>query len=437
MDRRLLAVVVGALVLGAPAGVLSALCAGNACAAPAKETRVPFCSLPQDLRQLVAAGFREARSPHVLAVAGEAPVGGGTAVPGTPWPSADQDDRVPIVFSGAGVRPDAPVAAGTRLDAIAGTVAEAIGLRRPDPGVRSGRPVAGIASGEPVRLVLEVVWKSVGSADLERRPRDWPVLRRLARDGAATLRGRVGSLPLDPAAVLTTIGAGGLPSEHGITGTLLRDEEGAVARAWDRGAPPSVIATLGDHLDELREQRPRIGLVATDVSDRGVIGRNWYLDGDRDDIVLEADPERAITEAERLLATGYGADEIPDLLAVVVEGPAGRLDAGLERLIEAANSAAGGSALVVVTATGSAAPPGPTTIAGSVIEDAVEDAVGADVIEAVAPGGLFLNQQALTASGLTDDRVVRALRDVRGPNGARVIVDAFPAIAVTFARYCG
>ena len=434
-DRRLLAVVVGALVLGAPAGVLSALCTGRACARPEPETPVPFCSLPRDLRDLIAAGFRDARSPHVLAVAGDTTIAVGTTAPGAPWPAAGDDDRVPLVLWGAAVHPEAEVPAGTTLDAVAPSVSEAIGLTRPHPRVRSGEAISGIATGNPVRLVVEVVLKGVGSRDLERRPRTWPELHGLVDEGAGTLDARPGSVPLDPAAVVTTIGTGGLPSQHGITGTLVRNEDGAVTAAWGPEAPFSVIAGLGDDLDELRRQEPRIGLVAADATDRGLIGGDWYVGGDRDDVVLEAEPLRAVGEAERLLESGYGTDDVPDLLGVVLEGPASRLDEAVGALSDAAERASGGTALVVVTATGSGARSGPVLF-GDDVERSLEEAVGSDVVEAVVPGGFFLDQAALTEQGLTDDEVVRALRRLRSPDGGGLFEDAFPAIAVTFARYC-
>jgi hypothetical protein len=38
--------------------------------------------------------------------------------------------------------------------------------------------------------------------------------------------------------------------------------------------------------------------------------------------------------------------------------------------------------------------------------------------------------------GTSEDRVVTALRELRDPGGGLVMADVFPAIAVTFARYC-
>jgi hypothetical protein len=228
---------------------------------------VPFCPLPQGLKADIVAGYREGRSPDVLAVTRTSSVYGGTDDPGTPpWPSqaGASTTQVPIMFSGTGVARDATVPEGTQLDQIAPTLSDVIGFKRPFPNVRAGVAVPGVADGEHPRMILEVALKGVGSVDLREDERAWPYLRSLMHTGAGTLHGDTGSLPLDPAATLTTIGTGGLPSQHGITGTLVRNDRGKVVRAWGPGAPPSIIATLPDDLDEAEGQRPLIGIVETD-----------------------------------------------------------------------------------------------------------------------------------------------------------------------------
>ncbi len=436
--RRAVVLALVALAVAVPAAVLRLLCVGRACPEPAPAAGpVPFCSLPAETRDLLARGFRDGRGPHVLAVTGDTAIVGsdGPGLPPVAWPAAEPDDaaRVPLAFAGAGVAPRAEVPDGVTLDGVAPTVAELIGLDRPHPGVRSGQPLAGVAVGPPARLVLLVVWKGVGSRDLELRPGAWPNLRALLRDGAGTLEAQAGSLPLDPAAVAATIGTGGLPSDHGITGALLRNDAGEVVTAWGPGTPYSVIAALGDDLDELNGQAPRIGLVGTEAWDRGLIGGTWYLENDRDDVVLERRPRRQVDAATDLLAAGYGADEIPDLMAVAMEGPTGALDEALGRLVGLADAAAGGRAAVVVTATGSAGPPGAIES-----EDALADlrAELGPVVEAAAVGGIFLDTEAMAAAGLSGDRVVRTIRRLGGPGGGSLFHDVFPQIAVTFARYC-
>jgi hypothetical protein len=438
-DRRSLVVVLVALAVAAPAAALRAMCVGRSCLReePAR-TRVPFCSLPGELRDLLAAGFRDGRGPHLMAVAGTTPVRGATGVKGlpVPWPQATPDEpgALPLVFAGEGVRAEAKVPDGTVLDAVAPTIADAIGLHRPHPGVRSGQAIPGVTDrSERPRLVLEVVWKGVGTTDLRADPAAWPTLRGIIEDHPGTLRATVGSLPLDPAAVLTTIGTGGLPRDHGITGTLVRNDRGTVVRAWSEASPFSVIAALGDDIDELLDEEPKVGAVVTEVADRGVVGGTWYVDGDRDDLAIEPRPARQVEAVDRLLAGGYGRDDVPDLLAVVMRGSVNAMDRSLRLVVAAAEAATDGRVLVVVSATGPVEPDG---IPATEVESQVEQELGTNVIEASAAGGFFVDQEILASTGRSDDSLVRALRSLPGPDGEPLLADVFPQVAVTFARYC-
>jgi len=442
-NRRTILLLTILALLGAPAVALRAACVGRSCQAPEEPSRhVPFCSLPADTRSRIVAGFWEERSPDLLAVTGPNQIVGGTGlsevVPA--WPSREPSDsgRVPIVFWGEGVDPQAQVPQGTGLRDIAPTLASVLEFRVPHPEVRSGRTVDGVASGERPRLVLLVVWKGVGSGDMERDPGRWPELARLLAGGAGTVDGVVGSLPLDPAAALATLGTGGLPSEHGITGSVLRDGD-RVVRAWSRNAPTSIIATLADDLDQRLRQRPMIGLVGTSGTDRGAIGGNWYLRGDRDDVTISLGPPGAqASTAVRVLQSGYGADGVPDLLIVTMNGPINGMDAALGRVVRAARQQANDSLSVVVTATGSGRAAEEGGVAASRVRKELEETLSAPapVIEGMALGGLFLDQGALIDSGVTVEDVLREVRALPSPEGGRLLVDAFPGIAVTLARYC-
>jgi hypothetical protein len=421
--KRLLIAVAIAAVVALPAGVLAGLCVGNACRRQERAVgRVPFCSLPQDLRSLIAAGFRDGRSPHVLTVTDQ----------DTSGDAAD----VPIVFAGAGVQRGAELPAGTTLDAVAPTLAEIVDLNRPHPGVRSGEPVVGVASGEAPRLVLLVAWKGVRSGALERAPQRWPVLRGLFEDGAGTLEATPGSLPLDPAALLATIGTGGLPRDHGITGSLVRDDEGNVVAPWSDDEFVSVIATLADDLDELRGQQPRVALIGTEETDRGLVGGNWYVENDLDDIAIERAPDGQALAADAVLASGYGDDTTTDLLAVAMHGSIPQLDRATGRIMASAERMSEGSFAIAIVGAPWTAREDSSRRSPSEIEAELERRLQADVVEAIVGNGIFLDQEAMTASGLSDDRVVAALRGLETPSGERVYLDVFPAIAVTFARYC-
>lgn len=427
--------------IGIPAAVLTATCAGRSCDASGGEAvRVPFCPLPQDVKEGVVNGFREGRSPDVLGVADGTLVYTDLEGLRMPWPAAGTltDTRVPIVFAGAGVTSGASVPNRTTLDRVAPTVSEILGFEREHPEVRSGTAVAGIANGEPPSLVLLVGWKGVGSSELENHPQDWPFLSSLLDDGAGTLEGETGSLPIDPAATLTTVGTGGLPSQHGITGSFIRDGEGEVAEAFRPGLPVEdrqIIATLADDLDDASHST-LVGLVATDERDRGIVGGGWYPGEDPVDVVI-GDSAAAPLAVEVHLTTGYGADDVPDVIGVVLEGRVRAMDLWTREIVTEAERATSESTLVVVTGTGSGEASRLAVPDGELVE-AVEDAVPGDAraVAATVAGGVFLDQAVLREEQVTGQVAVDAMLSATGPDGERMLADAFQGFAVSFARYC-
>jgi hypothetical protein len=438
--RRLLWLLAALGLLGIPAVVLRALCVGNSCNdGRTAEVAVPFCPLPPAVRALITAGFRDGRSPDVMATTAGDTVA--TELHGltVPWPdnTPTPDVAVPIAFFGGGVTPGR-LPAATGLDQIAPTLAAIVQLDRGHPEVRAGQVISQVAmppsAGAAPRLIVEVVWDGIGTTDLHGA---WPPgTAALIRDGAATLRGETGSLPLDPAAVLTTIGTGGLPFQHGITGTILRSGARGVVPAWSDGAPPAVITTLAEDLDHAREEVARVGLVASSPTDRGLIGEGWYVGSDRDDVVVApADP---VAATRRMLLAGFGADAVPDVLGVVLRGSVAQMDRRTEGLVRAARAREPG-ATFVVTATGSlATPSGPgSPISGVDLARLVDERVGSAVVEAPGAGGLFLDPAALSAAGLSADAAVQAMRAQRtGPEGVPLFAEVYPSFSVAFARYC-
>jgi hypothetical protein len=329
------------------------------------------------------------------------------------------------------------------LDRIAPTVSEILAFDRPFPDVRSGERIGGVAArtGSRPRLVLLIAWAETGTADLEDNPNAWPYLRSLMDDGVGTLDATTGSLPLDPAATLTTIGTGGLPSQHGITGSFVRNDvsgshAGEVHEAFADGAPVHVIATLADDLEEHADPRTLVGLVAADERDRGLVGGGWYPGQDPVDVVF-GDTAAAPLAVDVDLESGYGADAVSDLIGVVLHGGIHRLDRLTREIVRSTERATNRSVLVVVAGTGSSenhrlAMPDRTLV------DAVEDAVpGARrVVEATVAGGVYLDQTVLTETAVTGRAAADAMLDVTSSNGETMMVDAFQGFAVSFSRYC-
>jgi hypothetical protein len=433
--RRLASLLVVLVLIGAPAVALRAFCVADSCdAAQARTSPIPFCGLPADVRTLVTAGFYDARSPDAIGVTGASPlvtpIGHGLSVP---WPSTTATPAataVPLAIIGDGDR--SQTLHGVGLDRIAPTVTPLLGIRRPHPEVRSGTALPGVVSpAARSPLVVTIVWKGVGMPEVGASwGRD---ARALAPSGAgaAVGTGTPGSLPLDPTAVLTTIGTGGLPSDHGVTGTFVRTDKGIV-RSFGPGAPVPVIASLGDDFDELTAGAAKIALVETDVSDRGLIGGTWY--GGRDDDTVIADRHDPAGDVATLLGHGFGAGGPSDLLGVTLEGSVGQMDARTRAIAREVFAAVPG-ATVVVTATGSLATNGHPIVASSGFLRGVDAAAlpaGGAPVAAAGTSGLFLDNAVVTQTGVTTQQVVDAMKTKTGST----FDDAFPSFVVQFGRYC-
>jgi hypothetical protein len=431
--RRLTALLVTLAVLGAPAVVLRVFCVGNACdqAGARAVTAVPFCGLPERARSLVEAGYREGRTPEVMAVtrAGRSVVAPGSGA----WPRLGGSTAVPIVIAGPGVEPGR-LPGGTGLDQVAPTLEPLAGIDRGFPRVRSGVAVPGVvATDAPVApLVVLIGW---GGAD--GRTLGLPAaggLRVMAEAGAATARGTTGSLPLDPAATLTTLGTGGLPADHGIVGGLLRGDDGELARAWGAGSPPAVIASFADDLDRAYGERSLVGAILARVTQRGIVGDGWYLDADRDRVSVGSDP---VAEVDRALAAGFGRDGVPDLLGIALDPPVRSQDAVTTDIVSAVRAAVPG-AVIAIAGTGalpSVRSPIAVTPAARLAAD-VDASLGAPVVEASGAAGLFVDQAVAERQQLSADTVAQRLGSATDTDGNPVIADAFPAFAVAFGRYC-
>lgn len=444
VDRRLTTLLLVLTVIAVPAAALRAFCVGDSCDAETDRSEpVPFCSLDASVRAAVTAGFYEGRSPDVLGVSGVTAVTTDTGRSlEVPWPATRPSTvDVPIVFLG-------PAFEGTELpsdlglDRIAPTLEPLLGFERPFPEVRSGRAIEGaVRPGTRAPLVVLVVWRGVGMPELEDASEGSWLADRLGEpgttgspDGVAAGLGHPGSVPFDPAAIVTTIGTGGLPSEHGITGSFLGAPEGPV-RAFSSTAPATVIAAMGDDLDEATGGQALVGLVAADATDRGLIGWNWYGGEDDDTVVIDRrDPVGAVG---RLLDDGWGADGAPDLLGVTLGGDVGAMDEAT-RWIVGAIRARVPDAAIVVTTTGSLAT-GPDAVESRELADRVETAIGTSepVLAGSAPGGFFLDAESAAAQGITTQQVADAMAaQTSGDLSTPLFDDTFPSFTVRFGRYC-
>lgn len=418
------------ILIAVPAAVFRARCGVGGCGPEPVKAIVPFCSLKEEVRTALAAGFREGRSPDVFMVTqGE---GTGISAPGResdfPWPTVQAPPTGALMLWGHGIDAEADVPADASADDLAPTLATLMGVERPHPEVRSGEPLSVIEAVSPPKLVVQIVWKGTDLDSAE--------LASLLDRGTGGLRFGLGSAPADPAAVLTTIGTGGVPAQHGITGTLLRDQEGKVARPWSKAVPLSVIAGLGDDLDETTDQEALVGAILESSSEQGLVGGTWYLERDEDDFALAGAPEEGVRAFRQLLAGGYGADDIPDLVGIVQSGSTEELLQALGRIEAEANEATGGEVtFALISLPGD--PDGAVSLAGDV--EGTVDALatpGSSLVQAVVPGGIFLDQDELAAERLEDDKVIDALKAMTTTDGKPVFADVFPQIAISLGSFC-
>jgi len=443
--KRAGAFILVAGLLGVPALTLRAFCVGRSCESSAKATTTtPFCSLPPEIRQAISQGTREGRSPEILAVTSQQQVigtwGPGTASE-TPWPSVEGPQRVPIVLSGMGIAATSRLPDDAGLDDIAPTLASVIKLDRAHPEVRTGVAMQDALdpTAEPPRLVVMVALKGVGTESYVAE--EWRQLNKLAESGAATDAGSIMSGAGDPVASMTTIGTGGSPAQHGMTAEIVRDEQGDLVEAWGMDSPINVIATFGDDLDNTYSDQSVVALVGTQAGDKGLIGGRWYPDGDKDLVSIlpeESSAEEISDQVAELFETSpLGRDSLPDLLGVALEGTPDDVDAAIGRLANQAKKATDGRVTFAIAGTGDSARTS-DAISARELRRLIEQDVSTDtpLVEALVPGGIYVDQAALAAEKLSDDAVLKALFDMKARDGSDLFADVFPAVAVTFGRFC-
>jgi hypothetical protein len=436
------ALVLALVVLGAsiPAVVAYGRCSGTCDSGAPTTSHVPFCSLPPGVRTRIAAGYQDGRSPDLLAVSAGTPiVGSATDRPAdlrVPWLSVDGPvaSRVPLVFAGPGIQP-AELPRGTGLDSVEPTLVRLTGIAPPSR-LRTGRDLAVVqrSAGAP-RLVVLVAWEGVGSADLHGVA--VPELRALLGAGAGTLSADTGSLPVDPAAVLATMGTGSLPAEHGITGTWLRTPYGgALVHAGGPTGPPAEVPTFAQELIHVTKGSSRVALVEPAVGDQGLVGTEYFVADHRRPVVDVAAPGREVAAARRLLHGGLGTHPTPDVLGVVLRGPVPTLDRETRRVLASAAAAVGGRYLAVVAGTGSTAVPA-GSMAGADAASALTRRLpaAAGVIKAVVPGGIYL-VKATAHTTVSGRDIVQALLGLPAPSRGRLMRDAFDSFAVSLGKYC-
>jgi predicted AlkP superfamily pyrophosphatase or phosphodiesterase len=295
------------------------------------------CSLPGSHLRRIWTGFSEETSGDVQLVA-RVPNYYGNHSHSGPWPYLQ---RVPMLLYGPGHVPSVgEVGRPVTVADLPATLARYLDFefRTPD-----GTPMdeAIEADAQPPRLIVVVVWDGGGRNVLQEWPREWPTLRRLAREGAWFDRATVGSSPSVTPAVHATIGTGAFPRRHGLTDLYFR-EDGRIVSIRD-GTSFLREPTLADRFDRELGNEPIVGMLANSLT-TGMVGHGAaFPGGDRDLVVLHGE-DSAWTISDALasdFAFPSSVNDVPGLEDAVRELDLedGRLDGSWlgEPVLEDAN----------------------------------------------------------------------------------------------------
>ena len=265
------------------------------------------CSLPDAWLTRTVRGYNPRRSGQI-AVLPDKPAylasGAGGWSHSGPWPYLQ---RVPLVFYGPGLLPaartvDRPV---TSAD-VAPTLARLMG----GPGRTGvGRVLPEAVPGNeallragPPKLIVVVVLDGGGWNTLEQWPDDWPVLKRLIRNGISYRNATVGSSPSVTPAVHTTLGTGVFPNRHGITGIPVRDERGVVVDSFLKGESARFMTApaLSERWDEANGNKALVAMVGYEPWHLGMIGQGAERPGGDKDAAawLDIETNRWVTNED-------------------------------------------------------------------------------------------------------------------------------------------
>jgi hypothetical protein len=239
-----------------------------------------------------ARGVRGNRSGDILLIPREPDFVNGGLTHATPF---DYSQEVPVLLYGPGyVRPGTYAEPVTLADVAPTTAAllkfpfEALGGRAQSQALlpEAERPTPA--------LVVTVVWDSVGKDVLERWPDSWPVLHRLAREGAWFTEATVGASPSNTPVAHGTIGTGAFPMDHGLVDVYIR-RNGVMEEPNETGPGTLLLPTLGDLFDQAMGNAPVVGAIGT-LSDHLMMmshGSQW--EGGDADIGITREVERGPT----------------------------------------------------------------------------------------------------------------------------------------------
>lgn len=238
------------------------------------------CGLPREQLQRIWDGYYPGRSGEVQIVPIEPNTVGNWFSHAGPW---DYLQDVPMFAYGPGLlsatgRVQRPVT----MSDVAPTVAQLVGFDFEALDGAAMREVVAAAGDRRPRLVVVLVWDSVGDNVLDTHPESWPTLRKLIPKGLWYENATVGSSPTVTGSVHATLGTGAYARRHGSVDHWLR-LRGRMVESAKVGTGAVLVPAMTDLYDRARGNRPLIGVVASNTWHLAMAGHGSLFEGgDRD-----------------------------------------------------------------------------------------------------------------------------------------------------------
>lgn len=226
--------------------------------------------------------------------------------------------RVPIVMRGPGIEPGRVVKDAVDITSIAPTYASLLGMDDlGSPSEPLGEVTAAVKA--PLDAIVTVVIDGGGWNVLDRYPDAWPNIARLMEEGVTYEGATIGSAPSTTGALHATFGTGFYPTEHGIPGNVLRDDNGEIVDVFygkDSDLRHLQVPAVSELWDERNDNAAVVGTVSIENWHLGMIGKGALRDGGDKDLAAFWDREKeewTVNEDHYTLPSGLRETDIARL----------------------------------------------------------------------------------------------------------------------------
>ena len=208
----------------------------------------------------------------------------------------DHTQEVPLLLYGPGVVEPGiygEPATLTDVSQTAASILEFDGFTAPD-GRSLDEGLLPAEERDPPKLLVTMVWDSAGTDLLDRWPRSWPYLRKLARNGAWFTNVQLNSAPANTPPSHATIGTGAYPRRHGFADEYIWID-GALHKPNAEGPNYLKLPTLADVYDLAMNNEPIVGGAASLSAHLMMMGHGLAWRGGDDDIAIAREVQGAAT----------------------------------------------------------------------------------------------------------------------------------------------